>query len=110
MTRNLKVRAVIQNPSSKLVPGAYVKVAIKLKEAPNSIVIPSSTVIPDDRFTRVVVVGDSSKAQFVDVEIGVRTEKSVQIISGLEQGDTVLTTGLLQVKPGMTVKIAQLTP
>lgn len=109
MTRNIKVRALIQSSSSKLVPGAYVKVELKLKEIPNSILIPSSAVIPDDRFTKVVVVGDSCKAKFVNVEIGTRTEKSVQILDGLKLGDTILTTGLLQVKPGMPVKIVTVT-
>lgn len=104
MTRNLKVRAVIQNPNSKLVPGAYVKVQLKLKETPNAIMIPSSAVIPDDRATKVVIT-DSSKAKFVSIEIGVRTESEVQVLSGIKAGDTVLTTGLLQVKPDMPVKI-----
>lgn len=105
MTRNLKVRAVLLSPNAKIVPGSYVKVEVKLKEIPNSIVIPSSAIIPDDKSTKVVIVGDSSKAQFVNVEVGVRTENSVQILSGLKLGDTVLTTGLLQVRPGMEVKI-----
>jgi len=108
MTRNLKIRAVIQNPNSKLVPGAYVKVQLKLKEQPNAIMIPSNTVIPDDRAMK-IVIADSSKAKFVAIEIGTRTEKEVQVISGLKPGDTVLTTGLLQVKPGMTVKFTKTT-
>jgi membrane fusion protein (multidrug efflux system) len=106
MTRNLKVRAMVLNPSSKLVPGAYVKVQLKLKETPNAIMIPSSAVIPDDKATKIVVT-DSSKAKFVAIEIGVRTESEVQVLSGIKSGDTVLTTGLLQVKPGMSVKITK---
>lgn len=106
MTRNLKVRAMILNPNSKLVPGAYVKVQLKLKETPNAIMIPSSAVIPDDKATK-IVVADSSKAKFVAIEIGVRTESEVQVLSGINSGDTVLTTGLLQVKPGMPVKITK---
>ena len=106
MTRNLKVRAMVLNPSSKLVPGAYVKVQLKLKETPNAIMIPSSAVIPDDKATK-IVVADSSKAKFVAIEIGVRTESEVQVLSGIKSGDTVLTTGLLQVKPGMSVKITK---
>ncbi|MCC6583994.1 MAG: efflux RND transporter periplasmic adaptor subunit [Chitinophagales bacterium] len=106
MTRNLKVRAMVLNPSSKLVPGAYVKVQLKLKETSNAIMIPSSAVIPDDKATK-IVVADSSKAKFVAIEIGVRTESEVQVISGIKSGDTVLTTGLLQVKPGMSVKITK---
>ena len=108
MTRNLKVRAMIQNPNSKLVPGAYVKVQLKLKETPNAIMIPSSAVIPDDKATKIVIT-DSSKAKFVNIEIGVRTESEVQVLSGIKAGDTVLTTGLLQVKPGMSVKITKST-
>ena len=108
MTRNLKVRAMIQNPNSKLVPGAYVKVQLKLKETPNAIMIPSSAVIPDDKATKIVVT-DSSKAKFVNIEIGTRTESEVQVLSGLNAGDTVLLTGLLQVKPGMSVKITKTT-
>ncbi|HNE51128.1 MAG TPA: efflux RND transporter periplasmic adaptor subunit [Chitinophagales bacterium] len=105
-TRNLKIRALIQNPTTSLIPGAYVKVDIQLKEIPNAIMIPSNAVIPDDRTTRIVVT-DSSKAKFIPVEIGVRTDKEVQVLSGLHAGDTVLVSGLLQVKPGMPVKITK---
>mgnify|MGYP003564631063 FL=1 len=70
--------------------------------------IPSSAVIPDDKATKIVVT-DSSKAKFVNIEIGTRTESEVQVLSGLNAGDTVLLTGLLQVKPGMSVKITKTT-
>lgn len=103
-TRNQKLRATIINPNSKLVPGIFVKVALQIKEEYNSILVPSSAVIPDDRATKVVKV-NQGKAQFVNVEIGIRTEDEVQVLSGLNIGDTVLTTGLLQVKPDMDIKI-----
>lgn len=108
LTRNIKVRAVIQKPSSSLLPGAYVKVMLVMKNIPNAIMIPTNAVIPNDRSTK-VVIADSSKAKFVPVEIGIRTDNEVQILSGLKPGDTVLTTGLLQVKPGMSVKITKTT-
>lgn len=106
MTRNLKVRAVVLNANPKLLPGAYVKVQLKLKETPNAIMIPSSAVIPDDKVTKIVIT-DSSKAKFVTIDIGVRTESEVQVLNGIKAGDTVLTTGLLQVKPGTPVKIVK---
>ena len=74
----------------------------------NAIMIPSGAVIPDDRATK-IVIADSSKAKFVNIEIGVRTASEVQVLSGLKPGDTVLTTGLLQVKPGMPVKFTKTT-
>lgn len=107
-TRNLKVRAIIINPNAQLLPGAYVKVIIKLKDVPQAIMIPSNCIIPDDRATKVVIT-DSSKAKFINVEIGIRTASEVQVITGLNPGDTILTSGLLQVKPGMPVKITKTT-
>ena len=41
----------------------------------------------------------------VKVELGMRKEKEVQIVQGLAAGDTVITTGILQLKPGKSVKI-----
>ncbi|HQV78558.1 MAG TPA: efflux RND transporter periplasmic adaptor subunit [Chitinophagales bacterium] len=108
MTRNLTVRAIIQTANAAIMPGAYVKVNLKLKEIPNTIMIPSSAIIPDDRYTK-VVIADSSMAKFVKVEIGVRTENEVQILNGLKVGDTVLTSGLLQVKPGTIVQFSSTT-
>lgn len=107
LTRNLKVRAVIRGADPKLVPGAYVKVELKLKETPDAIMIPSNAIIPDDRATR-IVIADSSKAKFVTVEVGLRTANEVQVLSGIKPGDTVLITGLLQVKPQMPVKFTKI--
>ncbi|MBP6624490.1 MAG: efflux RND transporter periplasmic adaptor subunit [Chitinophagaceae bacterium] len=106
-TRNLTVRAAIENPTQNLVPGAYVNVNFRLKNTPNTIMIPSNCIIPDDRASK-VVVSDSGMVKFVPVEIGERNETEIQIISGLKFGDTILTTGLLQAKPGMPVKIIKI--
>ncbi|MBX7226381.1 MAG: efflux RND transporter periplasmic adaptor subunit [Chitinophagales bacterium] len=105
-TRNLKVRAVILNPVAKLLPGAYVKVSLKLNATPQALMIPGSAIIPDDKATK-VVISENGKAKFVFIETGVRTSGEVQVTSGLKVGDTVLTSGLLQVKPDMDVKITQ---
>ena len=107
-TRNLKVRALIQSNTSKVFPGAYIKAKIVLKEMPNTIMIPSNTVIPDDKATKVVVT-DSGKVKFVNIEIGFRSESEVQVLNGISIGDTILTTGLLQAKPNMQVKIKEVT-
>ncbi len=56
--------------------------------------------IPGTRFKQ-VIIADSGKAKFVNVETGIRNENNVQILSGLNIGDTVITTGILSLKPGM---------
>ena len=107
-TRNLKIRAIIEHPSSKLIPGAFVKIQIKLKEITDAIMIPGLSVIPDAQNKKVIVT-DSGQAKFVIVETGIRTENRVQITSGINVGDTIVTSGLLQIKPKMPVKITKVT-
>lgn len=107
-TRNLKVRAVVEHAATKLMAGAFVKVQIKLKQIANAIMIPGNAIIPDAQ-NKKVIIADSSKAKFVVVETGIRTENEVQIVSGIKAGDTIVTSGILQIKPGMGIKFTRTT-
>lgn len=102
-TRSVKIRALVPNPSSRLFPGAFAKTSIQLKDNPNAIMIPSQAVIPGTRYKQ-VIVADSGRAKFVNVETGFRSESGVQITSGLQVGDTIITSGIMQLKPGMPFK------
>ena len=106
-TRNLKVRALVIKPNERLIPGTYVKVNFKLKETQNAILIPSNAIIPDDKANKVVVV-ENGKAKFIPIIQGVRTAESVEVLSGLKVGDTVLSSGLLQAKPNINVKVTKI--
>ncbi|HQD12501.1 MAG TPA: efflux RND transporter periplasmic adaptor subunit [Chitinophagales bacterium] len=106
LTRNLKVRALVQAAGKKLVPGAFVKVKLKLKDIQNAVLIPANAIIPDAK-SKKVIIADSSKAKFVVVETGYRTENEVQILSGINPGDTIVTSGLLQLKPATPVKFSK---
>ncbi|HVI46847.1 MAG TPA: efflux RND transporter periplasmic adaptor subunit [Chitinophaga sp.] len=102
-TRTVRLRAMVPNNSGTLFPGSFAKVQIALKNLPDAIMIPSQAVIPGTRDKK-VIVADSGRAKFVVVETGIRTESNVQITNGLKPGDTVITTGILQLKPGMPLK------
>ncbi|MFY0252668.1 efflux RND transporter periplasmic adaptor subunit [Chitinophaga sp. 30R24] len=102
-TRTVKLRAIVPNSSSVLFPGSFAKVKIILKDLPDAMMIPSQAVIPGTR-NKNVIVASEGKAKFVVVETGLRTESTVQITNGLQPGDTVITTGILQLKPGMPLK------
>jgi len=102
-TRSVRIRAMVPNPKGKLFPGSFAKTSLSLKDNPNAIMIPSQAVIPGTR-DKQVIVADSGRAKFVIVETGVRSENSVQITSGLQIGDTVITSGILQLKPGSSFK------
>ncbi|ATL46948.1 efflux transporter periplasmic adaptor subunit [Chitinophaga caeni] len=102
-TRSLKLRALLPNPGNKLLPGAFAKTTISLKDIPNAIMIPSQCVIPGTRDKK-VIISENGLAKSVIVETGVRDENNIQILMGLEPGDTVITTGILQLRDGMNMK------
>ncbi|MGZ3866718.1 MAG: efflux RND transporter periplasmic adaptor subunit [Bacteroidia bacterium] len=102
-TRSLKVRALCKNGKHEIFPGAYAQVTLVL-HLENSVIIPTMAVIPDLRGQKTFVV-KNGKAEPVKIETGVRTDSTVQVISGLTSGDTVVTGGILSLKPGVPVKI-----
>ncbi len=107
-TRTLKVRAMVNNKDYKLGAGAFTHIVVPFDNNAHALLIPSQAVIPTNR-EKVVAVVRNGKAVMTPVQIGARTSDKVQIVQGLQDGDTILVTGIMQVKPGMqvTVKLRQ---
>jgi membrane fusion protein (multidrug efflux system) len=103
-SRSLRVRGITDNPDGELVVGAFVNVELALQSERGALLVPSIAVIPSLR-GHGVWVAKEGKATLVEVELGVRTETEVEITKGLVAGDTVLTTGLLRLRPGAAVKL-----
>ncbi len=106
-THTLTVRAIYPNHNGLLLPGRYADVSLKQEEISDAIAIPSEAIVPEIGKNKVFVYR-SGKAYPVDVEIGIRTEAEIQIVKGLSAGDTILTSGTLQLRTGMPVTIDQL--
>ncbi|GAB2561265.1 efflux RND transporter periplasmic adaptor subunit [Spirosoma areae] len=104
-TRNLRVRAKINNTTAKFRPGTFARVTLTIQNE-QSLVVPSQAIIPQTRTNQVVLV-KNGKAVFRDVKTGLRTEGTIQILSGVQAGDTVATTGLLFLKPDAPVKVGR---
>lgn len=105
-TRTLKLRARCETNYKDLFPGAFVNVEVNLKENENAILIPTVAVVPELKGQSVYLYKGGSVAP-QSVELGLREEKRVQIVSGLAEGDTVITSGILQIRPGAKVKITE---
>lgn len=105
VTRTLKLRAMCPNTGREILPGTFANVELVLKKIENAILIPSEALIPDIKGQKVFVFRNG-KAQPVQVETGIRTDQDVQLTSGISEGDTIITTGILQLKPGVPVKIS----
>ena len=105
-TRTLKLRAICQSNYKNLFPGAFANVEVNLKETEQAILIPTVAVVPELKGQSVYLF-KSGMVSTQMVELGLREEKRVQIISGLAEGDTVITSGILQIRPGAKVKITE---
>jgi membrane fusion protein, multidrug efflux system len=106
-TRTIQVRAICPNKNKSIFPGAYARIQVLLKDIEDAILIPTEAVIPELKGKMVFIV-KKGNATPVKVETGVRTSNKVQILSGLQAGDTVITTGVMQLKPDAVVEITEL--
>jgi membrane fusion protein (multidrug efflux system) len=101
-TRNLLVRALLEGGTAN--PGAFVKVYIQAATDKNSVLVPASAIIPEDKDKTLVTVV-KGKAKFVKVETGVRQANNVEITSGINAGDSIVVSGVLFTKPDAPVKV-----
>lgn len=103
-TRSLKVRAISEGSADKLYPGAFVRVLLASGKTAQSMVVPAISIIPVLKGQKVLVCRNSLVEE-VSVLTGIRYEDSIEILSGLEPGDTVLTSGIMSLKPGAPVEV-----
>jgi len=101
-TRSLAVRAVHRNEALKILPGSFARVEISLVSINDALQIPAEALIPEMGGSKVFVYKDG-KALPRAVIPGLRTNSHVQINEGLQSGDTVIISGILQMRPGMAV-------
>jgi membrane fusion protein (multidrug efflux system) len=102
-TRTLKLRAQSPNRNRRFLPGMFVRIKYILGVEENAFLVPAEAIIPELSGYKVYIVNQDEKVEERQVSIGTRTESEVQILSGLKEGDLVLTTGVLQVRTGMSV-------
>ena len=106
-TRSLAIRALVKTQDPALIPGAFAKVKIVLGKNENALMIPNNFLIPQGR-KKSVFLYKNAKAISTEVTTGVRDSTNVEILTGLKKGDTLITTGLLFLRPGSSVKISKI--
>lgn len=101
-TRTIRLRAELQQPKETILPGSYAEVVLKADKLESAILIPSQAVVPSI-IEQTVYVSKNGTAKRVAVTLGNRNADEIHVLTGLNAGDTILTTGLLHVKDGMKV-------
>jgi membrane fusion protein (multidrug efflux system) len=105
-TRSLRVRAIINGQPDDLVPGGFAKVSLQLSHAEEPMVVPTQAVIPRARDKQVIIFR-GGKPEFKVVSTGIRDSSYVQVLEGLNVGDTVVTTALLAIRPDSKVSLTK---
>ncbi|MEO6348564.1 MAG: efflux RND transporter periplasmic adaptor subunit [Aquaticitalea sp.] len=103
-TRTLKMRALADNKEGKLYPGTFANVSLPLETVNDALMVPTESLIPIQN-GKVIFVSENGKAKQVEVETGTRTDSMVRILSGIKAGDTILTSGVMSLKNGTSVKV-----
>jgi len=105
-TRNILLRANYNNTNFTLLPGRFVNIELVTNNINNALCVPTQSIIPEAGIEKVYLASNGIVKQST-VQTGIRTEKLVEILSGVSPGDTVLITGILQVRPDMPIKISK---
>jgi membrane fusion protein, multidrug efflux system len=103
-TRSLRVRAVAPNEQMRLLPGSFAEVEVVLDEVHDAILIPPIALIPGLQRQTVLLHRDG-RVEERRVQVGLRMADAVQVVEGLEPGEELITTGILQLRPGMAVQV-----
>ena len=103
-TRMLAVRATYPNANGRLQPGRFISAKIRMQDIPNAIAIPTEAIVPEMGVDKVFVYR-GGKAYAQTVKTGLRTDALIHIIEGLEVGDTIITSGTLQLREELPVKL-----
>lgn len=106
-SRSLLVRAQVETKNTALLPGSFAKVSIGFDPDEKAILIPTQAILPQARGKKVILFKGGT-ALFTDVKTGSRTPDRVQIIEGLSVGDSVVTTGLLSIRPDAPISIGKI--
>ncbi|GAA5522931.1 efflux RND transporter periplasmic adaptor subunit [Aliifodinibius salicampi] len=104
-TRSVQIRARSDNKEALLLPGSFADIELILESSDNALTVPTISLVPELGGQYIYLYRDG-KVVKQEVKTGIRSESQVEIVEGLNPGDSVLTTGLLQVREGMAVEIS----
>ena len=102
--RSIAVRALLPNPDRQLRAGLFARIRLIVEDRPNSIIVPEESLIPrgSRRFVYRIIDG---RATLTEVALGLRQTGTVEIVSGLSAGETIITAGQAKVRDGAEVQI-----
>ena len=102
-TRSLLSRIKIDNTDLELISGSLLEVSVKFNLR-NSLSVPDTSVMVEGDKSFVYKIDEENIANKTEVETGLRTNKNIEIITGLNEGDIIVAEGLKKVRPRGKIK------
>ncbi len=103
ISRSIVVRAHIDNKDGRLRPGMFMTVKLIRADAP-TLMLPEEALVPEGSRKFAFVVRDG-KAARTEIQTGRRRPGEVEIVSGLQEGDLVVTEGTQKIRDGVAVQV-----
>lgn len=105
-TRSLAIRATVNEKDPALIPGVFAKVKLVLEQNTDALMIPNNSVILLGRKKQIYVY-QSGKAMPKEIVTGIRDSANIQVLTGINPGDTVITSAILFLRPGLEVNLSE---
>lgn len=102
-TRSIAARARLANPDGRLRPGMFARVTLVVSRKSDALLIPEQALLARGGKSFVYTVEDG-RAVETEVEIGQRKPGEVEVVAGLREGQTIVTSGLQRIGNGAAVQ------
>ena len=102
-TRSLLSRIKVENKDLDLISGSLLEVVVKFNLR-NSLGVPDTSIMIEGDKSYVYKIDENNIANKTEVKTGLRSDKNVEIISGLSKGDIIVAEGLKKVRPQGKIK------
>ena len=102
-TRSLLSRIKVENKDLELISGSLLEVSVKFNLR-NSLSVPDTSVMIEGDKSYVYKINEDNIANKTEVETGLRVNKNIEVISGLNEGDIIVAEGLKKVRPRGKIK------
>jgi membrane fusion protein (multidrug efflux system) len=106
-TGSIHIRAISENKDGRILPGQFASITIVLSKIDSALMVPSVAIIPKT-IGQSVYACKGGKAVTINVQIGIRTDSTVEVTQGLHVGDTIVTDGTMLINNGSLLKFKQL--
>ncbi|MDE1920224.1 MAG: efflux RND transporter periplasmic adaptor subunit [Candidatus Omnitrophica bacterium] len=104
-TRTILITAEVSNPDGRLRQGMFAEISLTLHERPDAIVVPEDAVVFKGNKTVVYTVRGNQTVAVTPVDCGLHVNGVVEILKGLQEGQTVITEGFQKVHAGSKVRV-----